>query len=66
MELLGSRKEECLYVGDSEVDIMTAQNAGIDCAGVLWGFRSRKQLLEAGAEVMAENTEELYEYIRKE
>ena len=66
MELLGSSKEECLYVGDSEVDVLTAANAEIDCAAVSWGFRSHQQLLQAGAEVIIENTEELYEYIRKE
>lgn len=65
MELLGSSRKESLYVGDSEVDVLTAANAGIDCVSVLWGFRSRKQLLDAGAEVIIENTEELYEYIRK-
>lgn len=39
MKALGSQQEETLYVGDSEVDIETAANAGIRCVGVLWGFR---------------------------
>lgn len=41
--------EHCIYVGDSEVDILTAKNAGVPCLSVLWGFRDRKCLLENGA-----------------
>lgn len=48
MKLLGSRKEECLYIGDSDVDIETAQNAGIPCIGCAWGFRGRDFLREHG------------------
>lgn len=44
MQALGSKPEECLYVGDSEVDWLTAQHAGIDCALVLWGFRDEDYL----------------------
>lgn len=52
-------KEETLYVGDSEVDVETAKNAGIACAGVTWGFRSREVLEEAGAEFMVDTPQEL-------
>ena len=38
--------DECIYVGDSEVDIRTARNAGVRCVSVLWGFRDR-DVLEA-------------------
>lgn len=48
MELLGSQKEECLYIGDSDVDIVTAKNAGIPCIGCAWGFRGRDFLREYG------------------
>ena len=41
--------DRCIYVGDSEVDVKTAQNAGVSCLSVLWGFRSRAELEEAGA-----------------
>ena len=41
--------EKCIYVGDSEVDVITAKNAGVKCLSVLWGFRDRKTLEEAGA-----------------
>ena len=49
MEELGSTKSATLYVGDSEVDVMTAKNAGVDCLSVTWGFRDRDVLEEAGA-----------------
>ena len=40
--------DTCVYVGDSEVDVLTAQNTGVPCLSVLWGFRDRKCLEEAG------------------
>ena len=48
-----------LYVGDSNVDVETAHNAGLPCCGVLWGFRTREELTEAGAEYLAEDTQGL-------
>ena len=60
---LGLSKDECLYVGDSEVDIATAKNAGVQCNPVLWGFRDRKTLEEAGAPVIAETPAELGDMI---
>lgn len=41
--------ERCVYVGDSEVDVATAKNAGVLCLSVLWGFRDRSELEQAGA-----------------
>ena len=49
VELLGSQRENCVYVGDSEVDCLTAQNAGMPCVSCLWGFRDRETLEQAGA-----------------
>ena len=40
--------QDCIYVGDSEVDILTAQNAGVRCLSVLWGFRDRDVLESSG------------------
>lgn len=40
--------DRCIYVGDSDVDVITAQNAGVPCLSVLWGFRDREQLEAAG------------------
>lgn len=50
---------ECVYVGDSEVDVLTARNAGMDCIAVSWGFRSRGQLIEAGASLIVDSVAEL-------
>ncbi len=50
----GVKREECLYIGDSDVDIYTAKNAGLKCCGVSWGFRPKSELISAGAEYIAE------------
>ena len=54
-----------LYVGDSNVDVDTAHNAGLPCCGVLWGFRTRQELTDAGAEHLAADAEELWNVIVK-
>lgn len=51
--------ESCVYVGDSEVDIATAKNAGVPCLSVLWGFRDRAVLEQAGAAHFCAKAEEL-------
>ena len=53
LDELGSSVTEAVYVGDSEVDLQTAQNAGLPCISVLWGFRDRDFLIENGATVFA-------------
>lgn len=58
-EWLGVATEDCLYVGDSEVDILTAENAGMDCISVCWGFRDEGELREAGAKQLAHTAAEL-------
>ncbi len=50
---LGVSREECVYVGDSDVDILTARNSGLPCISVLWGFRDREFLLAHGAVTLA-------------
>lgn len=59
MRLCNCAPEHCVYVGDSEVDVLTARNAGIDCITVTWGFRTPEQLVEAGAGVMVDTIEQL-------
>lgn len=54
LEKLGIKKEKAVYVGDSEVDCITARNAGIDCIGVTWGFRSAETLKESGAGIIVD------------
>ena len=51
--------ERCIYVGDSDVDIMTAQRAGVPCISVTWGFRGEQELLEAGATHICRKPEDL-------
>ena len=56
---IGLSVDQCVYVGDSEVDLQTARNAGMDCISVTWGFRDEAQLIEAGASVLVRTPEEL-------
>ena len=57
--------ERCIYVGDSEVDILTATNAGIPCLAVSWGFRDREILEEAGAKWICDHVADMSEILRK-
>ncbi|WP_458700176.1 HAD family hydrolase [Sulfurospirillum sp. 1307] len=59
MQELHVKPEETLFVGDTKVDMQTAKNANIDSVGVLWGFRSQKELEENGAKYIASNPKEL-------
>ncbi len=59
LKALGVGKEDAVYVGDSDVDIQTARNAGIPCISVLWGFRDRDFLLQNGAETFISTPSEL-------
>ena len=63
LEQLGISKEECLYVGDSEVDVLTGNNAGLKNISVTWGFRSREWLEDAGAENIIDRPEELLKFV---
>ncbi len=63
LEDLGA--ETCLYIGDSEVDVLTARNAGVPCLSVLWGFRDRAEIEAAGAERFCQTPETLVETIKE-
>lgn len=63
LENLGGLKEECLYVGDSEVDIKTGHRADVQTIGVTWGFRTEEELEAAGAEVMIQAPLELLQFV---
>ncbi len=63
MRELGVTADECVYVGDSDVDIQTAKNAGIPCISVTWGFRDRDFLIENGAGCLIDKPEELLQYV---
>ena len=53
LSMLGLQKDECLYIGDSDVDMLTAANAGLRKIGVSWGFRPVSELEQAGADSIA-------------
>ncbi len=59
MKQLGVTKEECIYIGDSDVDVNTAKNSGIPGIAVLWGFRTKEQLEAVGATTFAKKPEDL-------
>ena len=63
MEQMHVSKEECLYIGDSEVDAATGRNAGLKTIGVLWGFRDRKTLETAGADDLIDRPDELLQFV---
>lgn len=63
LEQLGAVKDEALYVGDSEVDVQTARNAGLKCIGVTWGFRDREVLATEGADIIIDKPLELLDYL---
>lgn len=63
MEQMQVSKEECLYIGDSEVDAATGRNAGLKTIGVLWGFRDRKTLETAGADDLIDRPDELLQFV---
>ncbi len=64
MDELGVSKDETLYVGDSDVDVFTAHNAGVKMCGVEWGFRGKDELLSAGADFLAKDSAELLRIIK--
>ncbi|MBQ7599976.1 MAG: HAD family hydrolase [Clostridia bacterium] len=59
LRAVGVSPEDAVYVGDSEVDVATAKNSGLDCISVLWGFRDENELRECGARTFAKTTKEL-------
>ena len=61
---LGAEPGRALYVGDSEVDVDTARNAGLAMIGVSWGFRGRAALESAGAPAVADTPAQLLELLR--
>ena len=60
---LGTQRDSAVYIGDSEVDIRTADNAGLPCLSVSWGFRTAQQLQAAGARQIVHSPQELYTVI---
>jgi haloacid dehalogenase superfamily, subfamily IA, variant 3 with third motif having DD or ED/haloacid dehalogenase superfamily, subfamily IA, variant 1 with third motif having Dx(3-4)D or Dx(3-4)E len=63
LEELGSNVNKAVYIGDSEVDVKTAQNSGIICIGVTWGFRNREVLAQEGANYIIDKPAEVLQII---
>nr|MBR6778380.1 HAD-IA family hydrolase [Clostridia bacterium] len=63
MERLGAGTRSTVYVGDSEVDIQTAKNAGVDCISVTWGFKDKDFLIANGAKTLIDAPKELLRFV---
>lgn len=59
MDYFGLKPKECIYVGDTDVDMKTGKKARAYTVGVLWGFRERKELEENGADLIISDPLEL-------
>ena len=59
MKVMDVTADEAVYVGDSDVDVFTAHNAGLPCLAVSWGFRSEESLRAAGADYVAHTAQEM-------
>lgn len=63
VDVFGVSIDECVFVGDSDVDALTGKNSGAFMVGVLWGFRDEKELMENGADVVINKPSDLLGYI---
>ena len=61
---LGVTREQAAYVGDSEVDVLTARNCEMPCLSVTWGFRSRELFIESGADILIDTPQALWDAIQ--
>ena len=64
LQTLGVKAEECWYAGDTATDMKTGTQAGLFTVGVLWGFRSREELEQNGADLLVSQAHEITEQIR--
>ncbi len=62
---MGVQPSETVFVGDMDIDIHTALNAGFLPVGVTWGMRTKQQLTDCGAKIIIDNPEELYDIIER-
>ena len=60
---LGLTPDECIFTGDTKIDMATAKNAGMTAIGVLWGFRDYDEIKNAGADIIIEHPSEYKKYI---
>jgi phosphoglycolate phosphatase len=62
MQQLDCNADDTVYIGDSDVDIITAKNCALPCISVLWGFRSRSFLIEHGATVLVSHPKDTIDF----
>lgn len=65
MQDIGADPKTTLFIGDSDVDILTGHNAHLPAMGVLWGFRSEAELTAVGADALARTPEDILDYLHK-
>lgn len=65
MAMEALQADRCVYVGDSEVDVITAKNAGVPCLSVLWGFRDKALLTENGAAHFCDDPKKLLQCLKE-
>lgn len=65
LDELGVSSDECLYIGDSDVDMLTGCAAGVASVGVTWGFRSKEVLMEHGATYVVDKPEEIVSIVKE-
>ena len=63
LSILDIQKEDAIYIGDSDVDVQTAKNSGLDFIGVSWGFRGREFLEKNGAKNIVDNANEILDLV---
>jgi len=63
LEALGIPPENALYIGDSEQDVLTAQNAKVPCLSVTWGFRDKSTLLASGGRAFVDTPSDILSYL---
>ncbi|PIE97972.1 MAG: phosphoglycolate phosphatase [Treponema sp.] len=63
LEKLHLRKDECIYIGDTGTDMKTGKSAGLFTVGVLWGFRSKEEIEDAGADVIVSQPSEILRFV---
>ena len=64
LEQLELTSNQAIYVGDSDVDILTAKNSNMPCISVTWGFRDKEFLLENDAKIIINNPKEIIDYLK--
>ncbi len=64
LSVTGVDKKDVLYLGDTSIDMQTAKNAGVFAIGVSWGFRTKQELLDNGANLIIDHPSELITQIK--